>query len=176
MNIFVVDSDPYVSAFQLPDKHIVKMPLETAQMISIIYSSWYYNWGTIPKSDGTPYSTKKGSFRNHPCTIWAAKNYNNLAWLLVHGFALCDEYRYRYGRVHSCRTTLDVAASMFKHYTNYDCVEQYQCVTEFTRAMPDQFKYDNTIDTTEAYRMYVASKPWVSSNYIRVPSRKPNWV
>ena len=47
---------------------------------------------------------------------------------------------------------------------------------DFTRAMPDEFKYDDTIDTFTAYKMYVSSKPWVSDNYLRKPERKPEWV
>jgi len=42
--------------------------------------------------------------------------------------------------------------------------------------MPDEFKYDTSIDTITAYKRYIASKPWASSNYLRDPSRKPNWL
>ncbi|BCU95445.1 MAG: hypothetical protein CM15mV9_0560 [uncultured marine virus] len=45
MNIFVTDPDPVKSAEVLPDKHIVKMPLETCQMLAVVYSKWYYDWG-----------------------------------------------------------------------------------------------------------------------------------
>ena len=79
MNIFVTDHCPIQSASNLPDKHIVKMPLETCQMLSIIYSDWYYGVGKLYKSDGTPYRTAHGAFRNHPCTQWAAANQYNLA-------------------------------------------------------------------------------------------------
>ena len=72
MNIFVTNPDPHKAATELPDKHVVKMPLETCQMLSIIYSKWYYDWGEIHKKDGTAYNTEKGAFRNHPCTKWAA--------------------------------------------------------------------------------------------------------
>ena len=72
MNIFVTDPSPYKSAMILPDKHIVKMPLETCQMLAIVCSDkWGHNFGTLPRADGTPYATEKGAFRNHPCTIWA---------------------------------------------------------------------------------------------------------
>lgn len=81
MNIFVTDSCPVFSAVALPDKLVNKMATESCQMISIIYSPWYHNWGTIPKKDGTPYNTAKGTHRNHPCTKWAAESYENLAWL-----------------------------------------------------------------------------------------------
>ena len=49
-------------------------------------------------------------------------------------------------------------------------------VESFTRAMPDEFKYDTSIDTITAYKNYIGSKPWVASNYLRDPSRKPDWV
>ena len=47
--------------------------------------------------------------------------------------------------------------------------------TPFVRAMPDQLKYDNTIDTVTAYRKYLATKAWVFDNY-RVPDKKPSWL
>ena len=79
MNIFVTSPDPVESAQVLPDKHIVKMPLETCQMLAVVYSKWYFNWGNdlLPKKDGTPYNTEKGAFRGHPCTIWAAESIAN---------------------------------------------------------------------------------------------------
>jgi hypothetical protein len=49
-------------------------------------------------------------------------------------------------------------------------------VTPFARAMPDEYKLDTSIDTFTAYKMYIASKPWVASNYLRIPERKPEWV
>ena len=61
MNIFVTNPDPHVSAKVLPDKHVVKMPLETCQMLSIVFSHWYYDWGDdlVKKKDGTPFKTEK---------------------------------------------------------------------------------------------------------------------
>ena len=46
----------------------------------------------------------------------------------------------------------------------------------FVRAMYDEFKYDTDIDTFTAYKLYINSKPWVSKNYLRDPSRKPEWI
>tara|TARA_B110000503_G_scaffold121152_1_gene184471 strand:+ start:352 stop:882 length:531 start_codon:yes stop_codon:yes gene_type:complete len=175
LNIFVVDECPVLSAAELPDKYSVKMPLETCQMISVIYSPWYYNWGTIPKKDGTPYKTQKGAFRNHPCVIWSSQSYHNLAWLIRHGYALCNEYRHRYGKIHSCLDALYVAENMFTQQTNED-IGIYKNVKSFVRAMPDNIKYDDTIDDATAYRKYVNTKEWVSSNYLRCPERKPQWV
>jgi hypothetical protein len=175
MNIFVTDECPVLSAVALPDKHIVKMALETCQMISVIYSKWYYDWGTIPKKDGTPYSTEKGAFRNHPCTQWAAESYENLAWLIRHGHALCNEYTRRYGKTHACQDGIYVAEDIFTDKT-CSTIFIYKNVKSFTRAMPDEWKHDETIDTFEAYKRYIASKSWVADNYLRIPSRKPDWI
>ena len=175
MNIFVVNSCPVLAAAELPDKYSVKMPLETCQMVSVVFSKWYYDWGTIPKKDGTPYSTEKGAFRNHPCTQWAAKSHENLAWLIRHGFALCNEYRNRYEKDHACMKGLEVAENIFATKSGKE-ISIHKNVVEFTRAMPDEFKLDTSIDTFTAYKMYISSKPWVASNYLRMPQRKPNWV
>lgn len=175
MNIFVVDACPIKSAQMLPDKHVVKMSLESCQMIALVYSPWYFNWGTIPKSDGTAYSTQKGFFKKHPCTQWAAAHYANLAWLIVHGKALCDEYFYRYGKIHSCAISLQQAEAIFIEKTGLD-LSIYKNVKSFVRAMDEQFKYDYSIDTITAYQRYVESKPWARSNYIKKPDRKPDWI
>ena len=169
MNIFVTHSFPAESAIVLPDKHICKMPLEACQMLSIIASKWYHNYGAIHKADGDAYKTEKGAFRNHPCTQWAAQTIDNSYWLIKWGMNLCDEYAVRYGKIHSCYNTLLEAYYLFPKgkLTN---------VTPFARAMPDEWKYDNTIDTFEAYKRYIASKSWVADNYLRMPERKPSWV
>jgi hypothetical protein len=49
-------------------------------------------------------------------------------------------------------------------------------LTPFRRAMPDDLKNDKTIDTFVAYKQHLASKPWVPGNYIKLPSRKPDWL
>ena len=175
MNIFVTSPSPHLSAQVLPDKHIVKMPLECCQMLSIIYSKWYYNWGPLPKKDGGYYATAKGAFRNHPCTIWAAQNHYNTAWLVTHGLALCSEYKRRYDKIHSCNDTLFVAKKIF-HAKSHRAITCSSMADNFVRAMPDEYKLDTSIDTFTAYKMYISSKPWVASNYLRDPSKKPDWV
>ena len=169
MNIFATNRFPAESAICLPDKHIVKMPLECCQMLSIVASDWYHSYGILPKEDGTPYKTEKGAFRNHPCTKWAAETMDNAYWLIKWGLNLCQEYTFRYNRTHSCEGTLTHAYYLFPKGKITD-------VTPFARAMPDEYKYDMSITTFDAYKMYIASKPWVADNYLRVPDRKPSWV
>ena len=177
MNIFVTDQCPIQSARNLPDKHIVKMPLETCQMLSIIYSDWYYGIGQLHKLDGTPYRTAHGAFRKHPCTQWAAESYWNLSWLISHGMALCDEYTARYNKVHACQPAIAEAITIFEAAFDFN-VDIYKdsLPMTFTRAMPESIKFDTTIDTITAYKRYLNTKPWLASNYLRIPSRKPSFI
>ena len=142
MNIFVTDPDPYKSAICLPDKHIVKMPLECCQMLSIIASEkWGHGFGELPKLDGKPYKTEKGAFRNHPCTIWASDFVLNWRWLIRHGLALCEEYSSRYGRLHSCLPTLVHANKIFP--AGDPAGRSGKEPTPFVRAMPDESRPDD---------------------------------
>ena len=136
-----------------------------------------YDWGDdlVKKKDGTAYKTSKGAFRNHPCTQWAADSKYNTAWLIQHGCALVDEYTHRYNKVHGCANALFEAKKTFHKMTN-DVIVCYSMVEHFTRAMPDVYKHDTSIDTFTAYKNYISSKPWVASNYLRDPSRKPSWI
>ena len=176
MNIFVTDQCPIQSARNLPDKHIVKMPLETCQMLAIIYSDWYYGIGQLHKVNGQPYATKRGAFRKHPCTIWAAAHYGNLSWLITHGLALCDEYKARYNKTHSCYAPMLEAVSIFEAAFDFNIDIYKDTVDTFTRAMPEYLKFDDTIDTITAYKRYLNTKPWLATNYLRIPSRKPSFI
>ena len=176
MNIFVTNDCPVQSARNLPDKHIVKMPLETCQMLAIIYSDWYYGVGKLYKQDGTPYRTAHGAFRSHPCTIWAAANQYNLAWLIMHGLALCNEYTARYDKVHTCQDVIHQAVRIYNACFDEPVSTAYYKVAYFTRAMPEYLKYDDTITTIQAYKAYLNTKPWLANNYLRIPSRKPSFI
>ena len=169
MNIFVTNKFPAESAIALPDKLVVKMPVESCQLLALVASKWYHNYGPLHKKDGTPYATEKGAFRKHPCAIWAGESVDNAYWLIKHGMNLCDEFQLRYGKPHACYNTLLEAYYLFPKgkITN---------VTPFVRAMPDYLKNDTSIDTFEAYRRYIATKEWVKDNYLKMPERRPDWI
>ena len=91
MNIFIVDKHPSAAAKMLCDKHIVKMPLETAQMLC---SVWHrYGFGGKVKY--------KEAYKNHPCTLWAGDSEDNYGWLLQQGMELGEEYTSRYNKTHA---------------------------------------------------------------------------
>ena len=75
MNIFVLDKNPIRAAKMACDKHVVKMILESAQMLCSVQPE-----GTAPY---------KRSFYNHPCTKWVRESDANYDWLIEHGLALC---------------------------------------------------------------------------------------
>ena len=132
MNIFVVNEDPRKAAKELCDKHVVKMILESAQMLC----------SAFPDGDA-PY---KQAYVNHPCTKWAKKTKQNYQWLMEHAAGLCKEYRIRYGKQHKSWE----AICWCSH--NYDKLKLPDTGrTEFVQAMPDEYK--NPCVTT-AYQNY----------------------
>lgn len=85
MNIFMTDACPVQSALWLDDKRVVKMALESTQLLS--------------NAMGGPY---KPTHQNHPCSVWAAEDGRNYAWLWRHAVELCFIYARIYGRHHAC--------------------------------------------------------------------------
>jgi hypothetical protein len=96
LNIFVLDEDPWTAAVWAADRHSVKMPLESAQLLCTALASH----GVLD----TPY---KPTHKNHPCTLWAALNRENFDWLCMHGYALCKTYQLRYGKEHKCLAVIE---------------------------------------------------------------------
>ena len=132
MNIFAVDTDPKIAAQQLCDKHVVKMILESAQMLCSVF----------PNGDA-PY---RRAFYNHPCTKWARESAENYEWLLDHAYAMCQEYTRRYGKVHK---SLDAIGWCGSNYHKLNMPRKG--LTKFAQAMPEQYK--NSCGVT-AYRSY----------------------
>lgn len=171
MNLFVVDYNPARAAECLPSKLVVKMPLETCQMLAVNMGPLYLDWGTIRKKDGSPYGHK--GFRNHPCTVWARESYDNMAWMITHGLALCGEYTRRYGKVHASTIGLLDAKKHFKKNTGLK-LSAWSQVTSFARALPEELKTNEAIDDVTAYRLYVnGHKPY--AEWKRRPEAKPSW-
>ena len=93
MNRFIVDHHPDAIAKQLCDQHIVKMPLEEAQMLCT--TMWQHAPMYAEEMD-----LYKPVHHKHPCTLWAMETQANysFAWLLYD--AMLTEYTYRYGKEH----------------------------------------------------------------------------
>lgn len=111
MNLFYLDKDPIKAAQLQCDKHVVKMIVESAQMLSTAHRMLD---GTLVETrtktgrkgrhyrldDSRENLLYKAVHYHHPCTVWTMKSNNNYNWHWVHYKALCEEYTYRYGKVH----------------------------------------------------------------------------
>ena len=139
MNIFYLDKCPTRAAQQQCDKHVVKMILESAQMLSTAHHE--YN------SDRAVYKT---THKNHPSTIWTRECTSNYRWLYDHMMALGDEYTRRYHKTHltiqKCRDALREPPEGMPWNVHH---------TQPPQCMPDEYKRECSI---AAYRLYYASK------------------
>jgi hypothetical protein len=86
MNIFVLSEDPQQAAQMHCDKHVLKMIIESGQMLCAAHPPEQSPW--------------KITHYNHPCTVWARTTSANYNWLADLGLSLCSEYRARYKKTH----------------------------------------------------------------------------
>ena len=177
MNIFYFDECPVKSAEAQPDKMLVKMPLETAQMLCTAHRMLdHCEVKLVPSKSGKRMVKRyvldderenilyASAYINHPCTVWARQSSGNYEWLYVHFLALGMEYTYRYGKEHSSIT--DLAKSLMHLPKNIHKGD----MTPLAQAMPDEYKNDNPV---KAYRNYVIhEKNYAEWNQNR---ERPTW-
>lgn len=152
MNIFVTSKCPIESARNLDDKRVIKMCLETAQMLC-----------TALQHHGidAPY---KPTHVNHPCNVWARQNNANWRWLFDHGIALCDEYTERYGRRHKCQDILESIEKLGAQLPDGAMTDFANCARNKSVGVD----YTNTDNVYIAYQMYLNDR-WESDK------RTPTW-
>lgn len=152
MNIFILDNDPVESARMMCDKHVIKMILESCQLLSTAHHV-LDGKEVIVASDKRKYKTYvcelknicKATMINHPCTIWTRQSRKNYLWVWCHANALCNEYTQRYGKTHAMEVML--RESLYNPPQNL----KVKPLTPFPQAMPDQYK---NVDAVVAYRQY----------------------
>jgi len=160
MNIFFLDWDPKLSAIYTGDKHIIKMLLETTQILYSVYHLLHPE--LLLNSDLIPY---KLTHKNHPCVKWSRETFSNFHWLLSLAWEYCKEYTYRYDKIHACQKHI---VWMVQHLpTNIS----YNSMTLPSQAMPEKYK---CIDTVEAYRNYYIGE---KLHFVRYKKRDiPFWL
>lgn len=130
MNIFYLDKDIQKCAEYHCDKHICKQIVECAQILSTTSREYGLLQGY------------KSTHKNHPCTKWAMISKENWVWLRDLAMALCEEYTYRYGKIHKTESVI----------SNLKCPPIPSIIWgEPPKCMPDEYKKDSTI---ESYRNY----------------------
>lgn len=152
MNIFILDRDPVLAAQMVIDKHLVKMPLETAQLLCTV---------SVLLGGTAPY---KPTHKNHPSTLWTKESLGNWNWVYTHGLGLCKEYTRRYGKVHKCQEIIELMGTS-------GAKPEGEKLTEFRQVMPDKYKCD---DAVEAYRAYYLGEKVHMASW-KTPAQPPDW-
>ncbi len=181
MNIFVTESCPVKSAQGLCDKHIPKMVLESAQMLStakrvldgIEYTDFTKNGRKIrrwrlenPNEEAIIY---KAGWLKHPSTQWVMTSAYNYIWLYKHMMALNEEYKLRYNHTkdHLCIQKLGEVLSTPPTNAPINVMG-----TDATPAMPDECKVPG--DVVGSYRKYYVMKKQRFATW-KAPATIPQW-
>ena len=147
INIFVTHPDPVISAWSLDDKRVIKMILESAQLLS---TALFLHKGEIA-------GLYKPSHINHPCTKWVARNQSNFGWLTEHAFALCCVYQTAYDKRHKSSDVIELAAHLIQYLPPGE-------LSSFENCTP----FKDRPDIINNYKQYLNSK-WDSDKL------KPTW-
>ena len=145
MNIFYLDKDPLTAAVVQYNKHVVKMILESAQMLCTAHHELLHD-------PDVPY---KPAHVNHPSTIWARENHYQYQWLYWHMMALGDEYKKRYNKEHLSITKCKECLSFSPYGIKLGKFKQPP------QAMPDEYKDKCSI---QAYWNYYIGEKNVVAN------------
>jgi len=153
MNIFILDKDIEKCAQYHCDQHVVKMILESVQMLCTALNK---------KDFVTPY---KSTHMKHPCVLWVEESFSNFIWLKSLAVALNNEYRYRYDKDHD-----------HKSMAVLDKISQYSYedsgLTEFAQAMPDEYKVAG--DAVTAYRGFYLGEKMAFAKWTK--RNPPDWL
>lgn len=164
MNIFATSYDPYVAARFLDDKRLIKMILESTQILCTVL----YLRDKVTKIEnkyllkGTNLELLKPTHINHPCVKWTFKNWENFQWLGVYVQKLCEEYTLRYGRLHKYNKLLKLLFGKIP-LINKNLTSNFG----FTNCT--SFKNNKNIPL--AYRLYLKEK-WNKDKYKPKINRK----
>jgi hypothetical protein len=140
MNIFHLHKDPKTCAEYHCDKHVVKMIVETAQMLSTAYRRHFNDGADLYKT----------AYPKHPMTIWVGDRGNNFQWSLELLDELLYQYKFRYEKEHRTKYISDLLHNKYTSWQSWD--------TEFTPpplCMPDKCKH---YDYITAYRIYYVNE------------------
>ena len=177
MNIFFVHSNPLIAAQSLVDRHVVKMVLETAQLLStahrVLDGTEYVgqsNSGRKAKrwrlaNDNNDQLMYQATHINHPSAVWCRQSNNNYNWLFNHFVGLMDEYQYRYGKSHACAKLTHCLQNTPKNIP----------IDPFTQPTPAMdAKYIVSNDSIENYRNYYIHGKTALHKYTK--RQMPDWL
>ena len=152
MNIFATYSCPRQSARYLDNKRVIKMILESAQLLSTALRNHGLN---------APY---RSTHIHHPCTKWVCKSRSNYMWLLIHFDALCAEYTKRYDKIHKSYQYTNDFRLLGHVLPDIGLTEFANCAANSKLGID----YKHIPDVHLAYRLYLSDR-WC------LDVREPTW-
>lgn len=157
MNIFFLARKPRVCARYHVDKHVVKMILETCQLL-------FTCWHMLDPEHRIIRPAYKKTHSNHPCARWVRSSQAHYDWLCALGVALCAEYTRRYGKIHKC-------ASHLLKLGNLRLPIDVHSWTDPPLCMDEEYKRENAVCSYRLY--YEHAKKHLHSWSHRDP---PRWI
>jgi len=169
VNIFYLDRNPKIAAQMHCDQHVVKMVLESAQMLSFAHRV----------VDGDEVADREGLYKlskrhkNHPCSVWARASHWNYWWLSELWAYLGEEFTHRYGKVHKSSTLhwLYCAPKNIPHRRILSkLTPPPQCMFDEFKCNPNSASFEDTILAYRAF--YIGDK----SRFAKWTNRDvPDW-
>jgi len=188
MNIFAIYRCPVLSARHLVDSHVVKMVLESAQMLANCFSQDTLADADCPRTKAG--TVRKYAHYNHPCSKWVRLSRDNMKWLCEHALAMDIERLERSNLKVQEQLQLKEEGKPYNKSVATSSPGPHHCIpfinwvlvhlsvslipegplTEFAQAMPDEFKCD---DSVQAYRnFYIHGKQHLHKWTLN----KPDWI
>lgn len=147
MNIFFLDRDPKICAQMHCDKHVVKMIIEYAQLLStahrILDGDSYLDSSSGRKiqrwklNDPRENVLYKASHINHPSAVWTRQSKENYSWLVDMWRHLLNEYTYRYGKKHKTEELLFALSRTPKNILDISWIDPPPAMPEYCKIKDD---------------------------------------
>lgn len=175
MNLFYLDKDVKLCAQYHCDKHVVKMILETAQLLSTAHRFLDgEQYVKLSKNGRRLKYWKLNDYRenelyqvfgvNHPVSAWVRFTSGNYTYAYNLFLELIKEYEYRYEKEHKSKQLINALSNLPENIETYD-------MTKPALAMPEEY-YNS--DTVQAYRDYYKFDKIKILSYTK--RNKPNWL
>lgn len=162
MNRFLIERNPQSIAESLCDQHIVKMPLEEAQMLCT--ALWHHNSEFAFENN-----LYKPVHQKHPCTLWCMETRANFKFAFMLYWCMLLEYKVRYRRMHGARKPFHAIMRGMNHIPKGKITKHPQCFGQQYESIKTDEDYP-----INAYRDFYKLDKLSFARWKH--SRKPYWL
>lgn len=172
MNLFRLSDKPKESAQFNQDIHVRKIIVESAQILANCY--------TLKELENAP-KTQLGTFRkhsyyNHPICKWVREDLNNFVWVYDHARFLCQEFTYRFDKVHFCQSFIEWCNTLIPDLPLNKPTEQPQCFLKYPELMVKNNPVEGYRRYYCAHKMFFVNKSGKVINATWTRRDKPEWI